>query len=180
MVVVHRLSFSVGGGIRFPTGNGSRVPCIARRNFNHWTTREVPGLLVEECTSARPVSLSCHLGLLSDQRHREGWRVGEGPTAPPRAHCCRSCWSPPGSRSKAVFSRGCSFLSRKAWKAVGQPSYLRFCYCTDPGFLKACSLRALCALYFFSSPKSRQIGFYPSSPPLWGTSIPFPLFTLIK
>ena len=86
MVVVHRLSFSVGCGICFPTGDGSRVPCIARQNFNHWTTREVPGLLFEECTPARPVSLSCHLGLLSDQRETQGGLAGRR-----GAHCSSRC-----------------------------------------------------------------------------------------
>ena len=72
--------------LSFPTGGGSRVLCIAKQTFNHWTTREVPGLLFEERTLARPASLSCHLGLLSDQTGTQGGLpVGEEPTAPPRA-----------------------------------------------------------------------------------------------
>ena len=33
-------------GLSYPTRDQTHDPCIARRILNHWTTREVPGLLI--------------------------------------------------------------------------------------------------------------------------------------
>ena len=129
--------------------------------------------------------LSRHLGLLSDQTETQGGLGGRRgahrsslSSLPPLLLASASGDQAPGPRQSSLVAA--PFFLQKAWEAVGQPSYLKFCYCTDPGILKACSFRAPSALYFFSSPKSRELCFYPSASPLWGTSIPFPWFTRIK
>ena len=104
--------------LSFLTRDGSHVPCITRQTFNHWTTREAPGL-----PGWRTHHLVATLAFFRiKQRHREGWGAGEAPTAPLWAHCRCCCWPRPAGTGLQVQGSLLLRLLLSSYKRLGKQS----------------------------------------------------------